>query len=103
MSFTLAIAAICGGMFVAMIVGVELGRRWGLRKRGTGPELPGSSAVEASVFALLGLLVVAAGLEAVLGFCLGCTVFAALMRAGVIPEQVCAECADISLRLRQAA
>lgn len=47
---------------------------------------------------VLGLFVVAAGLESIAGYCVGCKVFGLLMRAGVIPEAVCAECADISLR-----
>ena len=37
-------------------------------------------------------------LESVLGICVGCIVFRGLMRLGVIPEEVCLECADISLR-----
>jgi len=52
---------------------------------------------------LLGLLVVAAGLESIFGFCIGCRVFAVLMRVGLIPDEVCAECADISLRWRASA
>lgn len=51
--------------------------------------------------ALVGALVVAAGLEAALGFCLGCTIFAGLMRTGLVPEEVCAECADITRRLEE--
>jgi hypothetical protein len=51
---------------------------------------------------LLALLVTAATLEAALGLCIGCKVFAGLMRAGVIPETVCVECADISGRLQRA-
>jgi Domain of unknown function (DUF4395) len=51
---------------------------------------------------VLGLLVAAAGLESVLGLCLGCRAFALLMGLGLIPEQVCAECADISGRLARA-
>jgi hypothetical protein len=47
---------------------------------------------------LVGLLVVAATLESVFGVCLGCKLFGVLMRAGVIPERVCLECADLSLR-----
>ena len=43
-------------------------------------------------------LAVAAFLEAALGLCLGCIAFGALMRAGVIPDEVCAACADLSLR-----
>jgi Domain of unknown function (DUF4395) len=45
--------------------------------------------------ALTAALVVAAGLEAFLAFCVGCQLFALLMRAGLVPEKVCAECADI--------
>jgi len=51
------------------------------------------------VFVLLGLLIVAAGLESLFAICLGCIVFARLMRLGVIPESVCVECNDISLRV----
>ncbi len=49
--------------------------------------------------ALLGLLIVAAALESLLGFCLGCWLFGLLMRAGVISDEICRECADISARL----
>jgi hypothetical protein len=49
---------------------------------------------------VIAMLTVAASLEAFLGFCLGCKMFAILMRLGLIPEEVCAECNDISLRLR---
>ncbi|MSX01031.1 MAG: DUF4395 family protein, partial [Actinobacteria bacterium] len=48
---------------------------------------------------VLAFLVLAAFLEAAFGFCLGCKIFALLMRAGIIPEEVCAECNDISLRI----
>jgi Domain of unknown function (DUF4395) len=47
---------------------------------------------------VLGLLVIAAGLESIFGYCLGCKAFALLMRIGLIPEGVCAECADLSSR-----
>ncbi|MEI7991918.1 MAG: DUF4395 domain-containing protein [Actinomycetota bacterium] len=43
-------------------------------------------------------LVGAASLEAFVGFCCGCWMFAQLMRAGLVPETVCAECNDLSLR-----
>jgi len=46
------------------------------------------------------LLAGAASLEAFAGLCLGCEIFRVLMRAGVIPETVCAECADIWSRGR---
>lgn len=50
-------------------------------------------------YALVGMIVAAATLEAALAFCLGCVIFNRLMRWGVIPDDVCAECNDISARL----
>lgn len=47
---------------------------------------------------VLGVLVVFATLEAVLGFCAGCWTFGHLMRLGVIPEETCEACADITRR-----
>ena len=44
---------------------------------------------------LLVMMTVAAGLESAFALCLGCKVFAGLMRLGIIPDDVCAECADI--------
>ena len=51
---------------------------------------------------VLGLFVVAAGLESIFAYCLGCQVFGLLMRTRLIPESVCAECADLGPRLRTA-
>ena len=51
--------------------------------------------------AVLGVLVLFATLEAALGFCAGCWAFGHLMRLGVVPEETCEACADISKR-RQA-
>ena len=48
---------------------------------------------DTAAFVLLGLLIVAATLESVFGLCLGCLAFARLMRAGVIPPEVCERCA----------
>jgi len=45
---------------------------------------------------LLAFLLVAATLESVFALCLGCKVFAVLMRVGVIPESVCERCNDLS-------
>lgn len=47
---------------------------------------------------LLGLLIVAAALESVAGYCIGCKIFAGLMRLGLIPDSVCVECANVGLR-----
>jgi hypothetical protein len=53
-----------------------------------------------AAYVLLGMLAVAATLESVFGLCLGCRAFAALMRAGVIPPEICERCQDISLDAR---
>ena len=55
-----------------------------------------------AAYVLMGMLVVAASLEAFAGYCLGCRVFALLMRAGIIPESVCQECADLWSRAPRA-
>jgi hypothetical protein len=52
--------------------------------------------------AVLAVLVIAAGLESIFAICLGCRAFALLMRAGVVPAEVCAECDDIRPRLNRA-
>lgn len=47
-------------------------------------------------------LVLAATLESAFAFCLGCMVFNRLMRWGFIPDDVCADCNDLSRRLAAA-
>lgn len=47
---------------------------------------------------LLALLIVAASLEAFVGFCLGCAIFGFLQRRGLIPEDVCEACNNVTLR-----
>jgi hypothetical protein len=51
---------------------------------------------------VVAMLAAAASLEAFVGFCLGCAIFARLMKWGVIPASVCQECNDISERLNAA-
>ena len=41
-------------------------------------------------------MVVFATLESVFALCVGCKVFAGLMRLGIIPAEVCEACNDIS-------
>ncbi|MGZ4763243.1 MAG: DUF4395 domain-containing protein [Ilumatobacteraceae bacterium] len=53
-------------------------------------------------YVLIGLLVGAATLESVFAVCLGCIVFNKLMRWGLIPDDVCVECSDLSRRLAPA-
>lgn len=49
---------------------------------------------------VLAALAAAAFLEAAFGFCLGCRIFAGLMRLGVVPEAICEECHDFWNRPR---
>ncbi|MGP0102995.1 MAG: DUF4395 domain-containing protein [Solirubrobacteraceae bacterium] len=56
-----------------------------------------------AAYALLGTLIAAATLESVFGVCLGCQLFALLMRAGAIPPEVCERCANIATELRRPA
>lgn len=46
-------------------------------------------------YMLLGVLGLFATLESVFSFCVGCKIFGVLMRLGLIPEPVCASCANI--------
>lgn len=52
-----------------------------------------------AAYLVLGVVIVAATLESVFAFCLGCAMFAGLIRIGWIPEAVCAECDDIWSRV----
>ncbi len=45
---------------------------------------------------LLGLMIAAAGLESIFAFCIGCGIFGGLMRLGVIPDETCEACNDVS-------
>jgi hypothetical protein len=71
--------------------------------QGIGLAMTGAAAVLSLAFGsyvaadvLLVATIAAASLESLLGFCVGCQLFAALMRLGVIPERICVECADLS-------
>jgi hypothetical protein len=52
---------------------------------------------------ILAMMVVFATLESVFALCVGCRIFALLMRAGVIPAEVCAACNNLDLRQRATA
>ena len=56
-----------------------------------------------AAYVVTGLLAVAAFLESALGLCLGCKAFGLLMKAGVIPQEVCEACTDLSLHHPQPA
>jgi hypothetical protein len=51
-----------------------------------------------AAYVVLGLVVAAATLESVFGYCVGCKIFAGMIRLGWVPEAVCAECNDITVR-----
>jgi stage V sporulation protein SpoVS len=57
---------------------------------------------DAVTWAIGAIMVVFPLLESAFGLCVGCLVFFALMRVGVIPTSVCEECADITRRLGSA-
>ncbi|MDO8189545.1 DUF4395 domain-containing protein [Conexibacter sp. JD483] len=59
--------------------------------------------LETAGYVVIAALVVAASLEAFAGLCLGCQAFALLIRAGVIPQEVCEACNDIWARRASAA
>jgi hypothetical protein len=51
-----------------------------------------------AAYAVLGLVVVAATLESVFALCIGCKIFAGMIRLGWVPAAICDECSDITLR-----
>jgi hypothetical protein len=56
---------------------------------------------QTATWVVLGMLAAAASLESFFGYCLGCRIFGLLMKAGLIPDEVCGACADVSLRHRE--
>ena len=62
-----------------------------------------SVGADTAAVVVIAMLLVAASLEAFVGFCLGCVMFSGLIRIGIVPESVCVECADITGRLSRSA
>jgi hypothetical protein len=48
-----------------------------------------------AAYVVLGFLIAAATLESVFAYCLGCRIFAVLMRVGVVPAEVCDRCNNL--------
>lgn len=103
------------GRFANLVVAPRLNRTWGGPILVPGPPKRFAQAIGTVVTGaaaivwfttgnalgagiLLGIIVLASGLEAFANFCLGCWLFGLLMRAGIIPETVCEACADVSRR-----
>ena len=49
-------------------------------------------------YVLVAMITAAATLESVFAYCLGCKIFGLLMRIGIVPEEACEACNDLSLR-----
>jgi hypothetical protein len=62
-----------------------------------------SSVALAIVVAIGAIMVVFPALESIFGICVGCLLFSGLMRIGVIPDEICLECADITRRRESSA
>jgi len=60
----------------------------------------GSSGALVALVAVTVVMVVFPALESILGVCVGCVLFGQLMRLGLIPEEICLDCADITRRAR---
>jgi hypothetical protein len=60
----------------------------------------GSAGALAAVVAIGAVMVAFPALESVFGLCVGCTLFGGLMRLGLVPEEICLDCADITRRQR---
>lgn len=76
----------------------RLAQAMGLAMSGTATLLHYRLGRRRAAYGVLGGLIVAAGLESVFGICLACKLFPVLVRAGVVPESVCEECADVRSR-----
>ncbi|EIE01309.1 DUF4395 domain-containing protein [Leptospira licerasiae] len=50
---------------------------------------------------VLGVLVIFASLESILGFCAGCFVFGFLIKWGWIPEEVCEKCNNLQFVIKE--
>ena len=100
------------GQFVTRVVTPALGRERlvpGPPKRfaqGMGAAMSSAAAAAWATGSLglawgfVAMILLAATLEAALAFCLGCKIFALLVRAGVVPAGVCEACAEVPRRGR---
>lgn len=50
---------------------------------------------------VLGILIFFSGLESFVGFCAGCFVFGYLMRWGIVPQEVCEKCNNLTFSSKQ--
>lgn len=81
----------------------RLAQAMGLAMTGTATLLHFGFGRKRAAYAVLGGLIGAAGLEAAFGYCLACRMFPLLIKAGVVSESACEDCADIWARQRREA
>lgn len=60
----------------------------------------GSGSALTAVVVIGVVMAVFPALESIFGLCVGCKLFAVLMRLGLVPEEICLDCADITRRQR---
>jgi hypothetical protein len=77
--------------------GMGLGFSGGALLLGVGLRRPAAARV------MLGALLAAASLESFAGICLACKMFPYLVRAGIVSERACPDCADIRVHARHEA
>jgi len=65
----------------------------GLAMTGAGAVLALGFGLEGAAVVMLVAMIVATGLESIFALCLGCKLFAGLMRVGLVPEKTCQACA----------
>lgn len=53
--------------------------------------------IDAAGYAVFGILALFAGMESVLSYCVGCRLFSLLIRFGLVPEEVCEACSDVTV------
>lgn len=58
----------------------------------------GSGAALTALVVIAAIMVAFPALESILGLCVGCKLFGGLMRLGLVPEEICLDCADITRR-----
>jgi hypothetical protein len=73
----------------------RLAQGMGLALTGTASALHFGFGRRRAAYRVLGLLIVAAGLEAGFGICLACKIFPVLIRTGIVPAGACEQCANI--------
>ena len=75
---------------------------WSFKTSGKAPLSCGATGANGlgAAQVVLGMLIFAASLEAFVGLCLGCKIFAIGIRLGWVPEEVCEACNNVGDRIK---